>query len=91
MSDHASFLGTKVSFILDATLGQINIEQNNILKIFSVVTVFLLPPSVIGAVYGMNFTHIPGATEPWGFWAALGVMLASAIGPFLYFKRKGWL
>jgi magnesium transporter len=91
MSDHASFLGTKVSFILDATLGQINIEQNNILKIFSVVTVFLLPPSVIGAVYGMNFSHIPGAEEPWGFWGAVGLMLASAIGPFLYFKRKGWL
>jgi magnesium transporter len=91
MSDHASFLGTKVSFILDATLGQINIEQNNILKIFSVVTVFLLPPSVIGAVYGMNFSHIPGAQEPWGFWAAVGLMSASAIGPFLYFKRKGWL
>jgi magnesium transporter len=91
MSDHASFLGTKVSFILDATLGQINIEQNNILKIFSVVTVFLLPPSVIGAVYGLKLSHIPGAHEPWGFWAALGLMLASAIGPFLYFKRKGWL
>ena len=67
MSDHASFLGTKVSFILDATLGLINIDQNNILKIFSVVTVFLLPPSVIGAVYGMNFEHIPGAR-------ALGVL-----------------
>lgn len=91
MSDHASFLGTKVSFILDATLGLINIDQNNILKIFSVVTVFLLPPSVIGAVYGMNFEHIPGAHEPWGFWAAVGVMLLSAFGPFLYFKGKGWL
>jgi magnesium transporter len=91
MSDHASFLGTKVSFILDATLGLINIDQNNILKIFSVVTVFLLPPSVIGAVYGMNFEHIPGAHEPWGFWAALGLMLVSAIGPFVYFKQKGWL
>jgi magnesium transporter len=91
MSDHASFLGTKVSFILDATLGLINIDQNNILKIFSVVTVFLLPPSVIGAVYGMNFEHIPGAHEPWGFWAAVGLMLVSAIGPFLWFKRKGWL
>ncbi len=91
MSDHASFLGTKVSFILDATLGLINIDQNNILKIFSVVTVFLLPPSVIGAAYGMNFQHIPGAQEPWGFGAALGLMLVSAIGPFLYFKRKGWL
>ena len=91
MSDHASFLGSKVSFILDATLGLINIDQNNILKIFSVVTVFLLPPSVIGAAYGMNFQHIPGTNEPWGFWAALGLMLASAIGPFLWFKRKGWL
>jgi magnesium transporter len=91
MSDHASFLGTKVSFILDATLGLINIDQNNILKIFSVVTVFLLPPSVIGAIYGMNFEHIPGARESWGFWGAVGLMLASAIVPFLYFKRKGWL
>jgi magnesium transporter len=91
MSDHASFLGSKVSFILDATLGLINIDQNNILKIFSVVTVFLLPPSVIGAAYGMNFEHIPGATEPWGFWAALGLMLVSSFGPFLWFKRKGWL
>ncbi len=91
MSDHASFLGTKVAFILDATLGLINIDQNNILKIFSVVTVFLLPPSVIGAVYGMNFDQIPWLHERWGFWAALGLMLVSAIGPFLYFKRKRWL
>ncbi len=91
MSDHASFLGTKVSFILDATLGLINIDQNNILKIFSVVTVFLLPPSVIGAVFGMNFSKMPWLQDNWGFWAAMGLMLASAIGPFLFFKRKGWL
>jgi len=91
MSDHASFLGTKVSFILDATLGLINIDQNNILKIFSVVTVFLLPPSVIGAIFGMNFSKMPWLHETWGFWAAMGVMVASAIGPFLFFKRKGWL
>ena len=91
MSDHASFLGTKTSFILDATLGLINIDQNNILKIFSVVTVFLLPPSVIGAIYGMNFDHIPALHAPWGFWGALGLMLVSSIAPFLYFKRKGWL
>jgi magnesium transporter len=91
MSDHASFLGTKVSFILDATLGLINIDQNNILKIFSVVTVFLLPPSVIGAVFGMNFSKMPWLHDPWGFWAAMSLMLASAIGPFVFFKRKGWL
>ena len=91
MSDHASFLGTKVSFILDATLGLINIDQNNILKIFSVVTVMLLPPSVIGAFYGMNFEHIPWLHERWGVWAALAMMLTSALGPYLYFKSKRWL
>jgi magnesium transporter len=91
MSDHASFLGNNVSFILDATLGMINIDQNNILKIFSVVTVFLLPPSVIGAIYGMNFDHIPWAHESWGFLGALGLMLLSALVPYLIFKRRGWL
>jgi len=91
LSDHASFLGTNVSFILDATLGMINIDQNNILKIFSVVTVFLLPPSVIGAIYGMNFDHIPWAHESWGFLGALGLMVASALVPYLIFKRRGWL
>ncbi len=91
MSDHAAFLSNKVQFILDATLGMINIDQNNILKIFSVVTVFLLPPSLIGGVFGMNFTRMPWLQEPWGFWAAAGLMLASSILPFAYFKRRGWL
>ncbi len=91
MSDHASFLGTNTSFILDATLGMVNIDQNNILKIFSVVTVFLLPPSVIGAIYGMNFEHIPWAHESWGFLGALGLMVASAVMPYLIFKRRRWL
>ncbi len=91
MSDHAGFLGTNLTFVLEATLGMVNIEQNNILKIFSVVTVLLLPPSVIGALFGMNFEHIPTLGEPWGFWAALGVMVASSVAPFLWFRRKGWL
>jgi len=91
MSDHAGFLGTNLNFILDATLGMINIDQNNILKIFSVVTVFLLPPSVIGAVFGMNFERIPGSHEHWGFWGALGLMALSSVLPYLWFRRKGWL
>jgi magnesium transporter len=91
MSDHASFLGDKVSFVLDATLGMVTIDQNNILKIFSFVTVFLLPPSVIGAFYGMNFTHIPWLQAPWGPWAALGFMGLSAIVPYFIFKYRGWL
>ena len=91
MSDHASFLGTNLNFLLDATLGMISIDQNNILKIFSVVTVFLLPPSVIGAIFGMNFSHIPTLQEPWGFYAALGLMVLSAVVPWLWFRRRGWL
>jgi len=91
MSDHASFLGDKVSFTLDATLGMVSIEQNNILKIFSVVTVFLLPPSVIAGFFGMNFTHIPGLTDPWGWWAALTIMVLSAVVPYWIFKLRGWL
>ncbi|MEN9706256.1 MAG: hypothetical protein RLZZ393_2135 [Pseudomonadota bacterium] len=91
MSDHASFLGTNLNFLLDATLGMINIEQNNILKIFSVVTVFLLPPSVIAGIYGMNFQHIPLLDSEWGFFGAIGLMVLSAVLPWLWFKRRGWL
>jgi len=91
LSDHATFLGDKVQFLLDATLGMVTIDQNNILKIFSVVTVLLLPPSVIGAFYGMNFSYIPWLHRPWGVWAALGLMVVSALVPFAYFKGKGWL
>lgn len=91
MSDHASFLGTNLNFLLDATLGMVNIEQNNILKIFSVVTVFLLPPSVIAGIYGMNFQHIPFLGSEWGFYAAIVLMVASAVIPWAVFKRRGWL
>lgn len=91
MSDHASFLGTNLNFILDATLGMINIDQNNILKIFSVVTVFLLPPSVIAGMFGMNFDRIPGASHPLGFAIAVALMVLSAVLPWAVFKRRGWL
>jgi magnesium transporter len=91
MSDHASFLGDKVSFTLDATLGMVTIDQNNILKIFSVVTVFLLPPSVIASFYGMNFDHLPGLHDAWGAAFALLIMALSAVVPYLIFKRRGWL
>ncbi len=91
MSDHAAFLAGKVQFTLDATLGMINIEQNNTLKIFSVVTVLLLPPSVIGAAYGMNLRYLPGAEHPFGFALAVLLMILSAIVPFMVFRRRGWL
>jgi len=91
LSDHASFLANKVTFLLDATLGMINIEQNNILKIFSVVTVFLLPPSLIAGVFGMNFHQMPLLQEPEGFWITGGLMLFSTLVPYFYFRHKGWL
>lgn len=91
LSSHAAFQSNKVQFMLDATLGMINIDQNNLLKIFSVATVVLLPPSVIGAIFGMNFEFIPTSEAGWGFWGAIGLMAASAIIPFAYFKQRGWL
>jgi len=91
MSDHATFIGNKVQFMLDATLGMINIDQNNILKIFSVVTLIMLPPSVIGGIFGMNFAVIPFSQHPFGFELAIGLMVLSAVTPFVMFKRRGWL
>jgi magnesium transporter len=91
LSDHSSFLGDKVQFVLDATLGMVSIDQNNILKIFSVVAVFLLPPSVVTGFYGTNFEHIPWLHKTWGPLVGLALMAISAILPYLYFKRRGWL
>jgi magnesium transporter len=91
LSDHASFLANKVSFVLEATLGMINIEQNNIIKIFSVVTVFMLPPSLIAGIFGMNFHSMPLLQSKEAFWIAMGLMLLSAVMPYVYFRRRGWL
>jgi len=91
MSEYATFLGDKVQFLLDATLGMVSIDQNNILKIFSVVTLFFLPPSVVAGFYGMNFERIPWLHASWGPWYALGLMVVSGVAPYMYFKRRGWL
>jgi magnesium transporter len=91
MSDHSNFLGNKVQFLLDATLGMVSIDQNNVVKIFSVVTVFMLPPSFIAGFFGMNFERLPWLHESWGVSAAVGLMVLSAVAPFLYFKRRRWL
>jgi magnesium transporter len=91
MSDHSSFLGDKVQFVLDATLGMVSIDQNNILKIFSVVAVFMLPPSAVTGFFGTNFEHIPWLHATWGPWLGLALMVISAIVPYWYFKRRGWL
>jgi magnesium transporter len=91
MSDHSTFLSNKVQLLLDATLGMVSIDQNNVVKIFSVVTVLLLPPSFIAGFFGMNFERLPLLHEAWGVSVCVGLMLASAVLPYLYFKRRRWL
>ncbi|MET0984934.1 MAG: magnesium/cobalt transporter CorA [Steroidobacteraceae bacterium] len=91
LSDYATFLASKVTFLLEATLGLINIEQNNIIKIFSVAAVMFLPPTFIASVYGMNFHHMPELDWHLGYPLALLIMILSAVVPYWWFKRKGWL
>jgi len=91
LADHSTFLSQKINFLLDATLGMINIEQNAIIKIFSVAAVVFLPPTLVASVYGMNFTNMPELGWEWGYPLALALMVASAILPFWYFRRRGWL
>jgi magnesium transporter len=89
--EHADSLTHKVTFLLDATLGLINIEQNAIIKIFSVAAVAFLPPTLIASIYGMNFSFIPELKWPFGYPFALVLMIGSAVLPYWYFKRRRWL
>jgi len=77
--------------MLDASLGMVSIEQNQIIKLFSVVAVILLPPTLVASIYGMNFRHMPELDWYLGYPLAIGLMVLSALLPYLYFRRKGWL
>lgn len=90
LSDHVSYLSQKITFLLDATLGMINIQQNNIIKLFSVAAVAFLPPTLIASVYGMNFEHMPELRSPMGYPLAIFAMLLSAALPLAYFRKRGW-
>ena len=85
------FLSARTSFLLDATLGMISTEQNQIIKLFSVMAVMLMPPTLVASIYGMNFHNMPELSESWGYPAALLLMFFSGLIPYLYFRRKGWL
>ena len=91
LSDHATYLSNKITFLLDAMLGVVNLEQNNIIKLFSVVAVVLMPPTLIASIYGMNFKLMPELEWEYGYPMALVIMIAAAIGPLAYFKWKKWL
>lgn len=98
LAEHDGFLSSKVNFLLDATLGMISIEQNrsmaqqnDIIKIFTVAATALLPPTLVASIYGMNFKHQPELDWEYGYYYALVLMVVSAVAPFIYFKRRGWL
>jgi magnesium transporter len=91
LSDHSTYLASNITFLLDAALGLISIEQNAVLKIFSVGAIVFMPPTLIAGIYGMNFEHMPELAWHLGYPWALGLMLASAILPYLFFRWRGWL
>jgi magnesium transporter len=91
LTDHASYLSNKITFVLDAMLGVVNLEQNNIIKLFSVMAVVLMPPTLIASIYGMNFKIMPELEWTHGYPLALIMMLLAAVGPYVFFKWKKWL
>jgi magnesium transporter len=91
LSDHATYLSNKITFLLDAMLGVVQIEQNNVIKIFSVAAVVLMPPTLIASIYGMNFRHMPEIEWVYGYPLVLGLMLTAAVLPYFIFKWMKWL
>jgi magnesium transporter len=91
LDSHTAFLFDKINFLMDAIVGFININQNKTIKIFSVASVVFLPPTLIASIYGMNFRSLPELDWQLGYPWALALMLASAVGPLLYFRKRGWL
>lgn len=91
LSEHSSYLVDSLTFLLDASLGLISIEQNAAMKLFSWAAVVFLPPTLIAGIYGMNFHDFPELGWRLGYPMALTLMLVTAIGPYLYFKKRGWI
>jgi magnesium transporter len=91
LENHTAFLFDKINFLMDATVGFISLNQSKIIKIFSVVSVALMPPTLLASIWGMNFQHMPELTETWGYPVAILSMVISSIIPLSYFRHKGWL
>ncbi|MBX3340466.1 MAG: magnesium/cobalt transporter CorA [Nitrospira sp.] len=91
LNGHTGFIFDKINFLMDALLGMINLEQNKIIKIFSIAAVVFLPPTLVASIYGMNFEHMPEMKWPLGYPMALLLMVFAGGAPYLYFRQKGWL
>lgn len=91
LAEYASFLSNKINFMLDAVLGLINIEQNDIFKVFTIMSVVFLPPTLIASIFGMNFKYIPFLNTEWGFWLSIVLMGLAGILPLIIFKIKRYI
>jgi len=91
LENHTAFLFDKINFLMDATVGFINLNQSKIIKIFSVVSVALMPPTLLASIWGMNYKHMPELDATWGYPMAIIAMCISAIIPLWYFHHKGWM
>ncbi len=91
LSEYASFLSNKINFMLDAVLGLINIEQNDIVKVFTIMSVVFLPPTFIASIFGMNYKHMPFLDTAWGFWGSLFLMALAGLVPLIIFKLKRYI
>jgi magnesium transporter len=91
LEEDASFKAQKIQFLLDTTLGLINLAQNDVIKLFSVLAVIFMPPTVIASIYGMNFKQMPELEWHWSYPLAILLMVCAAIGPYLFFRWKKWL
>ena len=88
---HGEYMTQKMEFLLESTLGLINIEQNNIIKMFTVLAMIFMPPTLIASIYGMNFHHMPELDWKLGYPLAIGLMLVAAWLPYRFFRKKGWI
>jgi magnesium transporter len=91
LETHLDFLSGKIDFLLEATLGLISVEQNEVIRVLTVVATFFFPPTLIATIYGMNFRIMPELAWTFGYPLAILAMLVSVLIPYIYFKRKGWM
>lgn len=91
LAEYASFLSNKINFMLDAVLGLINIEQNDIVKVFTITSIVFLPPTLVASIFGMNYRYIPFLETTWGFWLSLILMVISAVLPLVIFRIKRYI
>ena len=91
LMNFSDFLADRTKFLMDAAMGMINIAHNKRLNVFTVLSVVLMPPTLIASIYGMNFRHMPELEWLWGYPMALVMMVVVAVGPILYLRHRGWL